>query len=152
MLGVANEAFRLLQLCIAERAFAEIRDTSGAVRINIVEGEHRDPGVAMLEVVPGERTKGRTRSRHRYPRSSRGSRNVLQDIEQRLAEEAVGTDKGQAEHTVGPETGLQLRGALACHECTAILMPGKHPRLDCGDFLLSDHPPNDVEAEDAERT
>lgn len=49
-----NEAFRMLRSGQAKSVFALLENALGAVVMDAVRGEHPDPGMTMLGVVPGE--------------------------------------------------------------------------------------------------
>ena len=106
----------------AKGAFAFLQDSVGSTVVDVMRGEHRDPGMSMLGVVPGEeRTAEGGRGRDVVePPGEAGV--VLQGLELRLGEGVVVTDLGTAERAGHPEVGQQLRGALAGHRCPAIRM------------------------------
>ena len=52
--GSADEASRVLRPCRAQRALALLEDALSPTVMDILEGEHRDSGMTVLGVVPGE--------------------------------------------------------------------------------------------------
>ena len=128
-------------------------------------GEHRNPGMSMLGVVPGEEraAEGRRDGDVVEPPGEAGV--VLQGLELRLGEGVVVADLGAAERAGHPEVGEQLCGALAGHRRAAIRMQGEHLGFDalveaglldepCGErgvLPLGDHPPDHGSAEDVEQ-
>ena len=93
-------------------------------------GEHRDPGMSMLGVVPREEraAEGRRDGDVFEPPGEAGV--VLQGLELRLGEGVVVADLGTAERAGHPEVGEQLRGAPAGHRRAAIRMQGEHLGFD----------------------
>ena len=81
----------------AKGTFALLEDSAGSTLADIMRGEHRDPGVSMLDVGPGE------------PRAAEGPRDgdvfeppgevgmALQGLELRLREGVAVADLGAAE-------------------------------------------------------
>ena len=49
-----NEAFRVVCLGVLQGALALFEDTLGAAVMDVAWGEHGDPGMSMLVVVPRE--------------------------------------------------------------------------------------------------
>ena len=149
----------------AKGAFALLEDSAGSTVVDVMGGEHRDPGMPMLGVVPGEqRTAEGARGRDVVePTGEAGV--VLQGFELRLGEGVVVTDMRAAQRTGHPEVGEELRGALAGHGRPAVGMQGQRLGLDAllhtglldepggqrRALALGDHPPDDVSAEDVEQ-
>ena len=105
-------------------------DAPGAAVMDIVGGEHRDPAMTMLGVVPGKERPAE-RSRGGDVCEAAGEAGVvLQGLELCLGEGIVVADLGAAQRAGDAEIGEQLRGALAGHGCAAVRMQGEHPGLD----------------------
>ncbi len=133
--------------------------------VDIIGGEHRDPSVAMLGVVPGEERATEGDGRFDVLEAIGKAGMVLQGLELRLGERIVIGHPGSAQRARYPKIGEQLRGAFARHRRPAVGMKRQHLRLDAllvtglldqttGQrrvLPVGDHPAHDVAAEDVEQ-
>ena len=100
-------------------AFALFEDLLGSTVMDVLGGEHRDPGMSMLGVVPrevGPAEAGRDGDIFEPPGEAG---RVLQGLELCFGEGVVIADLGATERARHPEVGEQLCGALAGHRRAA---------------------------------
>ena len=133
--------------------------------MDIIGGEHRDPGMAVLGVVPGEERPAEGDGGGNVFEAAREAGVILQGLELRLGERVVVADLGAAQRAGDPEVGEELGGALAGHRRAAVRMQGEHLGLDAlletgfldqrrgerGVLPIGNHPAHDVAAEDFEQ-
>ena len=98
--------------------------------MDIIGGEHRDPGMAVLGVVPGEERPAEGDGGGNVFEAAREAGVILQGLELRLGEGVVVADLGRLRERVDPEVGEELGGALAGHRRAAVRMQGEHLGLD----------------------
>ena len=84
-----------------------------SVMMDIIGGEHRDPGMAVLGVVPGEERPAEGDGGGNVFEAAREAGVILQGLELRLGERVVVADLGAAQRAGDPEVGEELGGALA---------------------------------------
>ena len=160
-----DESLRVLAPGEAKGLFAFLQDSVGSTVVDVMRGEHRDPGMSMLGVVPGEERTAEGGCGRDVVEPPGEAGVVLQGLELRLGEGVVVTDLGTAERAGHPEVGQQLRGALAGHRCPAIRMQRQRLGFDalleaglldepCSQrraLPFGDHPPDHISAEDVEQ-
>ena len=136
-----------------------------SVMMDIIGGEHRDPGMAVLGVVPGEERPAEGDGGGNVFEAAREAGVILQGLELRFGERVVVADLGAAQRAGDPEVGEELGGALAGHRRAAVRMQGEHLGLDAlletgfldqrrserGVLPIGNHPAHDVAAEDVEQ-
>ena len=83
-----------------EGALALLEHGLGAIMVNILGGEHRDPTVAMLGVVPGEERAAEGGGRCDVREAIGKARMVLQGLELRLGEGIVVATPGAGSASV----------------------------------------------------
>ena len=101
-----------------------------SVMMDIIGGEHRDPGMAVLGVVPGEERPAEGDGGGNVFEAPREARVILQGLELRFGERVVIADLGAAQRAGDPEVGEELGGALAGHRRAAVRMQSEHLGLD----------------------
>ena len=136
-----------------------------SVMMDIIGGEHRDPGMAVLGVVPGEERPAEGDGGGNVFEAPREAGVILQGLELRFGERVVIADLGAAQRAGDPEVGEELGGALAGHRRAAVRMQGEHLGLDAlletgfldqrrgerGVLPIGNHPAHDAAAEDVEQ-
>ena len=163
--GLADEAFRVAAIGSIENELAVWRIDRGLAVVDHGWGQQADPGVAMLFVVPAERTAGRRRGCLGCSRSDPGTPGDTSwcgtgfpntDCRRRRVGPAVGLGDAQ----IGQQKGHRL----GAHDRAAVGMDGELAGRDdlfCaslldellgqfGAFARRDHPAGDVAAEDVE--
>ena len=100
------------------------------VMMDIIGGEHRDPGMAVLGVVPGEERPAEGDGGGNVFEAPREAGVILQGLELRFGEGVVIADLGAAQRAGDPEVGEEMGGALAGHRRAAVRMQGEHLGLD----------------------
>ena len=88
--------------------------------MDIIWGEHRDPGMAVLGVVPGEERPAEGDGGGDVFEAPREAGVILQGLELRFGERVVIADLGAAQRAGDPEVGEELGGALAGHRRAAV--------------------------------
>ena len=96
------------------------------VMMDIVGGEHRDPGMAVLGVVPGEERPAEGDGSGDIVEATGEAGVVFSGLELRFGERVVIADPGAAQRAGDPEIGEELGGALAGHRRAAVRMQGEH--------------------------
>ena len=89
------------------------------VMMDIIGGEHRDPGMAVLGVVPGEERPAEGDGGGNVFEAPREAGVILQGLELRFGERVVIADLGAAQRAGDPEVGEELGGTLAGHRRAA---------------------------------
>ena len=101
-----------------------------SVMMDIIGGEHRDPGMAVLGVVPGEERPAEGDGGGNVFEAAREAGVILQGLELRFGERVVIADLGAAQRAGDPEVGEEMGGALAGQRRAAVRMQGEHLGLD----------------------
>ena len=81
--------------------------------MDIVDGEHRDPGLAVLAVVPGEERPAEGDGCGNVFEAPREAGVILQGLELRYGERVVIADLGAAQRAGDPEVGEES-GRYTC--------------------------------------
>ena len=98
-----HEVFRVFGPRLLESALTLGEHLTGPVVMDISRGEHRDPAVAMLMVVPREEGSAEVDRRADVGEAPGEVGVVLDDLEVRLRQGVVVTDPGAAERAGDPD-------------------------------------------------
>ena len=160
-----NEPFRVFGPSFVPGALALFEDTLGAAVMDVAWGEHGDPGMSMVVVVPREEGPAECERSVDVIEASRKAEVVFQRLELGFGEGVVVADLGPAKGAGDAEVGEQLRGAFGGHGRAAVRMQGERLGLDGlleaafldepggerGILPFGDHPADDVSAKDVEQ-
>ena len=114
-----NEPFRVFGPSFVPGALALFEDKLGAAVMDVAWGEHGDPGMSRVVVVPREEGPAECERSVDVIEASRKAEVVFQRLELGFGEGVVVADPGPAEGAGDAEVGEQLRGAFGDQSPTA---------------------------------